>query len=59
MNVIVVLVACSLVVAVGFLIAFLGAVRWGQFDDLSTPPIRMRFESEKDGSAISRDRGES
>ncbi len=59
MEVIVVLVVCSVLVAVGFLIAFLGALRDGQFDDLVTPPIRMLFESESDGTASSRDRGES
>lgn len=59
MDVIVVLIGCSLLAAVGFLIAFLVALKRGQFDDLSTPPIRVLFESEPDGTASSHDRGES
>ena len=59
MSVIVVLIVCSLLAAVGFLVAFLGALRGGQFDDLVTPPIRMLFESDADATAGSRDRGES
>jgi len=58
MDVIVVLVVCSLLAAAGFLLAFLVALRTGQFDDLATPPIRMLFESEPDGTAGSHDRGE-
>jgi cbb3-type cytochrome oxidase maturation protein len=58
MDVIVILVGCSLLVAIGFLIAFLRALRQGQFDDLVTPPIRMLFESESEGTNSSRDGGE-
>jgi cbb3-type cytochrome oxidase maturation protein len=59
MDVMLVLIGFSLAAAVGFLIAFIWALRRGQFDDLVTPAIRMLFESEKpkltdksDGSAI-------
>ena len=45
MQVIVVLLAASVVVAAGFLIAFLWAVRSEQFDDLETPAVRMLFDS--------------
>jgi len=58
MDVIVVLVGCSLMAAVGFLIAFLRALRGGQFDDLLTPSIRILFDSESDGTESSRDKGE-
>ena len=58
MNVIVVLIGCSLLAAVGFLIAFLRALRGGQFDDLVTPSIRMLFDSESDGTESSHDKGE-
>ncbi len=58
MAVVIVLVVCSLTVAVGFLIAFLRALKEGQYDDLVTPPIRMLFDSESDRSAGSCDRGE-
>jgi cbb3-type cytochrome oxidase maturation protein len=38
------IIIISLLVAVGFLIAFLWAVRSGQYDDAETPAIRMLFE---------------
>ncbi len=44
MSVIVILIAASLIVAVGFLIAFLISVRSGQFDDKYTPSVRILFE---------------
>ncbi|RME26854.1 MAG: cbb3-type cytochrome oxidase assembly protein CcoS [Candidatus Zixiibacteriota bacterium] len=45
MEVMFVLVGASLVVAGGFLVAFLWALRRGQFDDLDTPAMRALFES--------------
>lgn len=41
------LVLASLLVAIGFLIAFLWAVKSGQFDDNYTPKIRMLFDDNK------------
>ena len=41
MSVMFVLILASLLVALGFLIAFLWAVRSGQFEDKFTPSIRM------------------
>ena len=41
------LIVLSLLVAVGFLIAFIWATRTGQFDDDYTPSIRMLFDNEK------------
>lgn len=46
MSVIVVLIGFSFLVAAGFLIAFLWAVRTGQFEDKHTPSIRMLFDDE-------------
>jgi len=43
-SVIVVLIGFSFLVAAGFLIAFLWAVRTGQFEDKHTPSIRMLFD---------------
>jgi cbb3-type cytochrome oxidase maturation protein len=43
-SVIAVLIGFSMLVAGGFLIAFLWAVRTGQFDDRRTPSIRMLFD---------------
>lgn len=47
MTVLYVLIALSLTVAVGFLIAFLWAVRSGQYDDTHTPSMRVLFEDAK------------
>ena len=44
MQVIVVLIGFSLLVAVGFLVAFLWAVRSGQYDDDVSPGMRMLFD---------------
>lgn len=50
MTIIVVLVVVSLTLASGFLIAFLWAVRTGQFDDTYTPSVRILLDkkNEKD-----------
>lgn len=44
MYVIVILMAASLLVATGFLLAFWWAVRSGQYEDTYTPALRMLFE---------------
>lgn len=44
MSVIFILIIASLTVAMGFLIAFIWAVKSGQFDDRVTPSIRMLFD---------------
>lgn len=46
MSVIYVLLAVSIIVAVVFFIAFIYAVKKGQYDDSYTPSIRMLFEDE-------------
>jgi cbb3-type cytochrome oxidase maturation protein len=51
MEVVVILIFFSLIVAVGFLIAFILALRDGQFDDLVTPSIRILFENEVNGES--------
>lgn len=48
MSVILILIFFSLLVATGFLAAFLWAVRNGQYDDQYTPSIRILFDNEKD-----------
>ncbi len=50
MTIIVVLVIVSLMPAGGFLIAFLWAVKTGQFDDTYTPSVRILLDkkNEKD-----------
>jgi cbb3-type cytochrome oxidase maturation protein len=47
MHVIIVLIGFSLLVAVGFLIAFLWAVRSGQYDDDVSPGMRILFDDKK------------
>ncbi|HID37991.1 MAG TPA: cbb3-type cytochrome oxidase assembly protein CcoS [Calditrichaeota bacterium] len=47
MSVIVVLISASLFVAIGFLIAFIWAIKTGQFDDKYTPSVRMLLDDKK------------
>jgi cbb3-type cytochrome oxidase maturation protein len=42
-----VLIGFSLLVAIGFLVAFLWSVKSGQYSDTYTPSVRMLFEDEK------------
>lgn len=51
MNVIFLLIIVSLIVAIGFLIAFLWAVKSGQYDDDHTPSIRMLFDDTPRGGS--------
>lgn len=46
MSVIYILLSLSILVAVIFFIAFIVAVRNGQYDDSYTPSVRMLFEDE-------------
>ena len=46
MSVIYLLITIIIVVAVGFLVAFIKAVRSGQYDDDYTPSVRMLFDDE-------------
>jgi cbb3-type cytochrome oxidase maturation protein len=44
------LILASLLVAIGFLIAFLWAVKSGQFEDKYTPKVRILFDDKKSDS---------
>lgn len=46
MSVIYILLSISIIVAILFFIAFIIAVKKGQFDDSYTPSVRMLFEDE-------------
>ena len=46
MSVIYLLISISIVVAICFFIAFITAVRTGQYDDDYTPSVRMLFDDE-------------
>ena len=47
MSVIVILISASLFVAICFLIAFLWAVKSGQYDDRHTPSLRILTDDKK------------
>lgn len=46
MSVLFILIIVSLIVASGFLIAFIWSVKSGQYEDGYTPSIRMLFDNE-------------
>ena len=46
MSAIFILIGASLLVACGFLFAFIRAVRNGQYEDDYTPSVRMLFDDE-------------
>ncbi len=48
MSVIVILVFLSVLVAGGFLVAFIWAVRSGQYEDRYTPSVRILFDDESE-----------
>ncbi len=52
MSVMFILILASLFVAICFLIAFLWAVKSGQFDDRHTPSIRMLLDDKKDDKSM-------
>jgi len=45
MSAIFIMLGASLLIAVGFLLAFLWSVKNGQFEDDVTPSIRMLFDN--------------
>lgn len=46
MNIIYMLLAVSVLIAIGFFVAFIFSVKRGQYDDTHTPAVRMLFEDE-------------
>jgi cbb3-type cytochrome oxidase maturation protein len=46
MKVILLLIAISLLIALGFLISFFWAVKSGQYDDDYTPSVRILFDDD-------------
>ncbi len=44
MSVVIILISASLIIAIGFLIAFIWSVKSGQYDDDYTPSVRMLFD---------------
>ena len=56
---IVLLIGISLVVALGFLIAFMIAVKKGQYKDTHTPAIRVLFDNEAEEEKKEKNNSES
>ena len=56
MSVLILLIGFSILIAGGFLVAFIWSVKKGQYDDDYTPSVRMLFDDkpgpEKDSSLI-------
>ena len=48
MTVIVILIGCSFLIAVGFLAAFIWSVKTGQYEDNYTTSVRILFGEKKD-----------
>jgi cbb3-type cytochrome oxidase maturation protein len=46
MSALIILIGISILVAAGFLIAYLWSVKNGQFEDDYTPSVRMLFDNE-------------
>jgi cbb3-type cytochrome oxidase maturation protein len=46
MGVVVLLIGFSLIVAIGFLVAFIWSVRSGQYEDDYSPSVRILFDDE-------------
>ena len=46
MSVIFILISVSLLIALGFLIAFIWSVKTNQYEDDYTPSVRMLFEND-------------
>ncbi|HKJ44574.1 MAG TPA: cbb3-type cytochrome oxidase assembly protein CcoS [Balneolales bacterium] len=51
MEVIFLLIGFSLLLAIGFLSAFIWAVKSGQYEDKYTPSVRMLFDEETNDSS--------
>ena len=47
MSVIILLIIFSVIVATVFLVAFIWAVRSGQFDDTKSPSVRILFDDQE------------
>lgn len=51
MSVLYLLIIATLTVAIGFLIAFIWAVKTGQFDDTHTPSMRILLDEKDQNSS--------
>jgi cbb3-type cytochrome oxidase maturation protein len=51
MSVLYILIIAALTFAIGFLIAFIWAVKTGQFDDIHTPSMRILLDEDDQNSS--------
>jgi cbb3-type cytochrome oxidase maturation protein len=56
MGILIILIIVSLIIALGFLGAFIWAVRSGQYDDDYTPSIRILFDDDDKQSKNTKDK---
>ena len=54
MSVLFLLIGASLLIAFGFLIAFIVSVKKGQFDDTYTPSVRILLDNTKQNSSTNK-----
>lgn len=54
MNIIFLLILVSLIIAIGFLAAFIWAVKSGQYEDDYTPSVRMLFDDKPSSKSAAR-----
>ena len=47
MNVVYILLPVALLIALGYLVLFIISVRKGQYDDTTTPAVRMLFDDDE------------
>jgi len=52
MKIIFLLILFSLLLAIGFLVAFIWSVRDGQYDDDYTPAVRVLFDTDEPGRNV-------
>ncbi|WP_276349203.1 cbb3-type cytochrome oxidase assembly protein CcoS [Daejeonella sp. JGW-45] len=53
MNILYLLIGCSIVLALIFLAAFFWSMNTGQNDDMHTPAVRILFDEDKPGEVDS------
>ena len=46
MDILIILIIISFIVALGFLVSFMWAVKNDQYEDIYTPAVRMLFDDE-------------
>ena len=59
MNIIFLLLTCSIIIALLFLAGFIWSVRSGQYDDAYTPAVRMLFDDPPQDAKPATDRDQS